>query len=171
MAGTILTTPYNLIEPDHQFSQEYLINNGDTVNSGDLVGVVVVSGVGYITPASKTQGAVVIAWGIAFYPGINSTITYRVGDGLTQRCAIARSGILTGVNSTLIPALGAGKRVYLGAVGSATVSNYTCTQTTTNGDALQPVGYVSNDATYVELFIVSGGFQYQTAGNSTVNFA
>jgi hypothetical protein len=172
MAGAILAPGLTLVEPSGEdcFKGEFLINNGDTINEGDLVGIVTSGGVTYITPASKTQGAIVKALGCAFFPGNNGTNNVRVGDGTTQKCAIARKAIIQGANTTMVPAFAGGLPVYLGPTPTTSVSNYTCTKTATNGDALQQVGYVSPDGVTIEVFVVNSGLQYQTAGNSTVNF-
>lgn len=167
MAGAALTTPYVMQKPDLIGQDDALIKTSEIINEGDLVAT---DTNGLVVQASKTQSAVTQAEGVAFFPNNNATYTSKTGDGVLK-CAIARMAIITNINSTLVPGLGKGKRVYLGAVGTATVSNYTCTQTTTNGDALQHVGYVSADGLSLYIFVAQAGFQYQTAGNSIIGFA
>lgn len=168
MAGAALTTPYNFSEPELIGQDNALIKSAEIVNQGDLVAT---DTNGFVVQATKTTGGVIQAEGVAFWPDENSTVTSRTGDGTTIRCAICRIATILNVNSTLVPGLGKGKRVYLGPVGTATVSNYTCTQTTTNGDALQHVGYVSADGTKLYIFVAQAGLIYQTSGNSIVGFA
>lgn len=167
MAGTALTSPYNFSEPGLIMQDDAFIKNLEVINEGDLVAT---DTNGFVVQASKTQSAVTQAEGVAFFAGNNTTITSRTGDGTTQKCAIVRVATILGVNSTLVPGLGKGKRVYLGAVGTSTVSNYTCTQTSTNGDALQHVGYVSADGTKLYIFVTQAGIQVQTAGNSNIGY-
>lgn len=170
MAGTTLAPGLTMMQPngDDLFKGDFLIKNLEVINEGDQVGM---DSNGFIVNASKTTGAVVQSWGAAMFPGNNGTNNVRTGDGTTIKCAIARKAVILGATSTMVPGLGKGKRVYLGALGTATVSNYTCTLTSTNGDAIQPVGYVLDDGVTIEVFVVMGVFQYQTAGNSTVNIA
>jgi hypothetical protein len=173
MAGAILAPGLTLIEPSGEdcFKGEWLINNGDTINEGDLVGIVTSGGVTYITPASKTQGAIVKALGVAFFQGNNGTNNVRVGDGTTQKCAIARKAIIQGANTTMVPSFAGGLPIYLGPVGTTSVSNYTCALTSTNGDEIQQVGWVSPDGVTMEIFVIAAGFKYQTAANSTLTFS
>ena len=170
MAGAILAPGLTLVQPsgEDEFKGEFLIKNAEVVNEGDLVAL---DSNGLVVVASKTQSAVVQAWGVAFFPGNNGTNNVRTGDGTTIKCSIARKAVILGATSTMVPSLGKGKRVFLGPVDTTSVSNYTCALTTTNGDAIQFVGYVMDDGVTMEIFDVSNGFQYQTAGNSTVNFA
>lgn len=168
MAGAILGTPLNLQGPSDLFFADPLIKSAEIVNECDLVGL---DTNGFVVVASKTQSAIVKALGLAMFVGNNSTYNVRTGDGTTQKSGIARKARIYNVNSTTVPGLGKGKPVFLGPVTTTTVSNYTCTQTTTNGDALQHVGYVSADGTYLEIDFTLSGIQYQTAGNSTVNIA
>lgn len=169
MAGAVLAPGLTMTQPDGPFlfQNDYLIKTSEIINEGDLVGM---DSNGLIVQASKTQSAIVKALGFAFFPGNNGTGNTRTGDGVLK-CAISRKGIILGATSTMVPGLGKGKPVYLGAVGTTSVSNYTCTLTTTNGDAIQEVGYVMDDGVTIEVFVFQSGFQYQTAGNSTVNFA
>lgn len=169
MAGAILAPGLVMIYPSGEdlFKQDAIIKTSEIVNAGDLIAE---DSNGLIVQASKTTGAVITAWGVAFFPSDNSTSNVRTGDG-TLKCAIARKAVIQGCTSTMVPGLGKGKRVYLGAVGTTSVSNYTCNLTTTNGDAIQHVGYVAADGTTLEIFVIDAGLQYQTAGNSTVNFA
>lgn len=169
MAGAILAPGLIMGQPDGNllFQGDYIIKTAEVINAGDLVGM---DTNGLIVNASKTQSAIVKALGCAFFPTDNTTNNVRTGDG-TLKCAIARHAIIQGATSTMVPGLGKGKPVYLGAIGTTSVSNYTCTLTTTNGDAIQEVGYVSDDGVTMEIFVFQSGFQYQTAGNSTVNFA
>lgn len=168
MAGVALTTPYTMMGPELIGQDNALIKLSEVINEGDLAAT---DTNGFVVQASKTTGAVTQAEGVAFFPGNNSTITSRTGDGTTLRCSLARYAIIRNINSTLVPGLGKGKRVYLGAVGTATVSNYTCTQTSTNGDALQHVGYVSADGLSLYIFVAEAGLQVQTAGNSNIGYA
>ena len=153
---------------DDIFDNEALIKNLEVINEGDLVAV---DSNGFIVQASKTSGSVIQAMGVAFFHGNNSTNNVRTGDGTTIKCGIARKANIVGANTTMVPGFGKGKRVFLGPVGTASVSNYTCTLTTTNGDAIQQVGWVGLDGTTLEIFFTDGLFQYQTAGNSTANIA
>jgi len=168
MAGAAQTTPMILTEPTLCFKKNFLIKNAEIVNEGDLVGM---DTNGFVVVASKTAGSIIKALGVAFFEGNNSTITSRTGDGTTQRCSIARYGLMLNANTTLVPGLAKGAPVYLGPVPTSTVSNYTCNLTSTNGDAIQQVGWVSDDGTTLEIFVVEAGLKYQTAGNSTVTFA
>lgn len=168
MAGAILGTPLNIMGPAEMFFSNPLIKLAEIVNECDLVGV---DTNGFVVVASKTQAAIVKALGAALFVGNNSTNNVRTGDGTTILCGIARKCRVYNVNSTTVPGLGKGKPVFLGPVTTTTVSNYTCTQTTTDGDELQHVGYVSPDGTYLEIDFTLSGFKYQTAGNSTVGNA
>lgn len=168
MAGAVLGTPLNIQGPAEMFFSNPLIKLAEIVNEGDLVGL---DTNGFVVVASKTTGAIVKALGAALFVGNNSTVNVRTGDGTAMPSGIARKCRIYGINSTTVPGLGKGKPVFLGPVTTTTVSNYTCNQTTTNGDALQLVGYVSPDGTYLEIDFTLSGFMYQTAGNSTVGNA
>ena len=173
MAGAILAPGLTFQQPSGEdcFKGEWLIKNGDTINEGDLVGIYTTGGVTYITPASKTAGSIVKALGVAFFPGNNGTSNVRVGDGTTVKCSIARKAIITGTTTTMVPSLAGGLPVYLGPTPTTSVSNYTCALTSTNGDEIEQVGWVSPDGATLEIFVTGAGMQYQTAGNSTVNYA
>jgi hypothetical protein len=154
MAGAVLAPILTVTQPDLLFKGDYLIKNLEIVNEGDLVALDVN---GFVVVASKTSGAVVQAWGAAFFPGNNGTNNVRVGDGLSVRCAISRKVLINGTTVTTVPGLGKGKPVYLGAVDTTTVSNYTCTKTAVSGDAVQQVGYVIDDGFTIEVFVVIQG--------------
>ena len=170
MAGVALTAPYSGLRPERYFFDNPLIKNGEVVNFGDLVGM---DSNGFVVNASKTAGSVVFARGVAMPVDDNSTDTYLTGDGTTVRCAISRIAVIkrtaaNPLNSTIVPGLAKGARVYLGALGTATVSNYTCTQTSTNGDGLQPVGFVDSSGLILEIDVMPNCIAYQTSGNSVV---
>lgn len=177
MAGFALVAPGNAVIPG-PIVGNFIVKDGEIVNNGDPIGI---DTSGYIVCASKTQGAIVKCLGFAIMVDDLSggTQTYVTGNvssqpnspvmvGLCRRCRIK------GVNSTLVPSLNKGLPVYLGAVGASagTVSALTCALTTTNGDAIQELGFVLPNGTDLELEVSpQNGFKYQTAGNSTLTFA
>jgi len=177
MAGAALTTPYQVQKPDLMFMENYLVKTSEVINYGDLVGV---DTNGLVVNASKTASAIVVPRGVAIAIAndaatsgtANSTQTSVTGDG-TIRVGIARMATITrqgtALNTTIVPGLAKGAAVYLGAIGTSTVSNYTCTKTTTNGDALLQVGWVTADGLSLEIGPFDTTFlNYQTAGNSVV---
>jgi hypothetical protein len=175
MAGTALTSPGNAVIP-FEIIGNFTVKDGEIINNGDPVGI---DSSGYVVCASKTQAAIVKCLGFAFMVDDLSggTQTYVTGNVATVpnspvMVGIARHIVIKGVNSTLVPSLGKGKPVYLAAVtASATVSAYTCALTSTNGDLVEELGFVmpSGNDLWLEA-PVANGFQYQTAGNSTLTF-
>lgn len=176
MAGTALTSPGTVVIPGPIIGN-FTVKDGEIINAGDPVGI---DSSGYVVCASKTQSAIVKAIGFAVIIDDLSggTATYVTGNVSTQptnpvQVGICRHCKILGVNSTLVPSLGAGKPVYLAAVSaSATVSALTCALTSTNGDAIQELGFVMPNGVDIWLECsIQNGFKYQTAGNSTLTFA
>lgn len=114
------------------------IKSATDINQGCLVRL---DSNGEVVEASKTQAAVVVAAGVAIFTDEHGTATLRTGvAGLTVKCAIARKCRIKGLDTTVVPAVAAGLRLFLGALPTATVSNYTATRSTTANDQLQLVG-------------------------------
>lgn len=168
MAGAAITAPGYLVKPDKVIGT-YLIKNAEVINEGDLIDI---DTNGFIVAASKTQGAAVKAEGIAFFDDNNGPgQTARTGDGSTVKCGLAKRARIKGMNGTLVPGIGKGKPVYLGPVPTTTVSNYTCTQSTTAGDLIQTVGTVDSDGTTLVIDVDSTNqFAYQGAATSVVTY-
>jgi hypothetical protein len=168
MAGAVLAPGMQFVNPMDVLPR-YLIKSAEVVNEGDLIGL---DTNGFIVAASKTQGATVKAIGIAFFDDNNGTFNTKTGDGTTVYCSIAKRGKLLNATSTMVPSLGKGLPIYLGPVPTTTVSNYTCAQSTTNGDLLQEVGYVGQDGVTLHIRVDSiNMIKYQTSGNSVVGVA
>lgn len=145
----------------------YAIKSAEVINHGDLVGIDTSE---KVVVATKATGAVIKAVGIAVFTDEYAGNVVRTGNaGGTIKCSIARTAVIDGANltSTIVPAINGGLTVYMGEAPTATVSNYTCTQTSTNGDGLQPVGFVDANLDLV-LDVSSAMFKYQTSGNSVV---
>lgn len=177
MAGFALVAPGNAVIPGPIIGN-FTVKNGEIINNGDPVGI---DSSGYVVCASKTQSAIVKAVGFAIMVDDSSggTAAFVTGDVSTNpnnpvKVGICRHCIVRGVNSTLVPSLGAGLPVYLGPVGASagTVSALTCALTSTNGDAIQELGFVLPNGVDLWLEVSpQNGFKYQTAGNSTLTFA
>jgi hypothetical protein len=177
MAGYALVAPGNVTKPD-EIIGNFIVANGEIINDGDPVGW---NSSGYVVCASKTQGAIVECFGFAKMVDDLSggTASYVTGNVSTQpnspvMIAVARRILIKNMTTTLVPSLAAGKRVWLAAsASSGTVSAYTCAApSTTNGDLISMLGLVLPNGTDIWLEAPTTiGFQYQTAGNSTVNFA
>jgi hypothetical protein len=169
MAGAATTGAMLLTKPRKTRPTMYLIKTSEVINEGDLVGL---DTNGLIVVASKTQSAIVKAIGLAFFADNNGTGGARTGDGSTVKCAIAEGALLLNANSTLVPSLAKGAPVYLGPVPTSSVSNYTCALTSTNGDAIQQVGFVDSDGTTLIIDVPqTSELKYQTSGNSILTAA
>lgn len=168
MAGATILSPMNLVDPGQVARRTVPIKSAEVINQGDLV---FVDTNGQAVAASKTASAVVPAFWIAFFPDENGMATSRTGvAALTVSIGLCKRARLRGANSTLVPSLAKGAKVYLGPVPTSTVSNYTCAQSTTNTDKIQCVGCVEEDGTTLNIDVSAAGaeFVYQTAGNSVV---
>lgn len=164
MAGAIATAARVVTKP-RGIIGTFPIKNSEIVNAGDLVNL---DTNGQVVVASKTQGAVVKALGIAFFEDENGTATYRTGvAGLTVKCGIAKKAHISNLTGTLVPSINNGLPVFLGAVPTATVTNYTCARSTTANDKIQQVGFATS-ATEIEIDVVpESEFIYQSATTST----
>lgn len=176
MAGTALTSPGTVAKPERIIGN-HVVADGEIINDGDPVGI---NSSGYVICASKTQGAIVKCIGFAKIIDDLSggTATFVTGNVATQAAnpvmiGIARHIILENVNSTLVPSLAKGLPVYLAAVSaSATVSAFTCVLTSTNGDLIEELGFVTPSGTSLWLEApVMNGYKFQTSGSSTLTFA
>lgn len=177
MAGFALVAPGNAVIPGPIIGN-FIVKDGEIINNGDPVGL---DSSGYVVCASKTQGAIVKAYGFAIMVddlsgGTQTSVTGNVSTQPNQpvMVGICRHCKITGVNSTLVPSLAKCLPVYLAAaiVSAGTVSALTCALTSTNGDLIQELGFVMPDGTTLWLEVsVQNGFKYQTAGNSTLTFA
>ena len=174
MAGAAMTTTSPLVTSPHGFIGEYPIKSGEIINNGDLVGM---DTNGQVVAASKTQAANVKAKGIAFFDDDNSPgPAARTGvAALTVKCGICKKAKLkfsSAYAATQVPSIAAGLPVYLGPVPTATVSNYTCAQTTTANDLVQQVGFVDSDGLSVLAEVIPNtDLKYQTAATTTVALA
>lgn len=177
MAGFALVAPGNAVIPGPIIGN-FPVKNAEIINNGDPVGI---DSNGQIVCASKTQGAIVKCIGFAIMVDdlAGGTTPYVTGNITAFPNAPAMVGIcrhckIKDVNSTLVPSLAKGLPVYLAAaiVSAGTVSALTCALTTTNGDAIQELGFVMPNGTDLWLEVSpDNGFKYQTAGNSTLSFA
>lgn len=170
MAGAAITAPMILVEPGLGLRRMVPIKSGEIVNQGDLV---TVDTNGQVVVASKTQGAIVKASHIAYFPDENGMATSRTGvAALTVVCGLCKRARLKSATSTLVPSLDNGLPVFLGPVPTSTVSNYTCALSTTNGDKIQEVGFVEDDGTTLNIDMsgVQSELKYQTVSSSTANY-
>lgn len=176
MAGFALVAPGNVVIPGPIIGN-FTVKNAEIINNGDPVGL---DSNGQVVCASKTQGAIVKAIGFAIIIDDLSggTVSSVVGNVTAfpnnpVRVGICRHCKIKDVNSTLVPSLAKGLPVYLAAaiVSAGTVSALTCALTSTNGDAIQELGFVLPNGVDLWLEIMGTGFKYQTAGNSTLTFA
>lgn len=144
---------------------EFPIKSGEIINEGDLVGL---DTNGQVVAASKTQGAVVKALGVAFFDDNNGTGQTRTGvAGLTVKCGICKKCHISGLTGTLVPSIDDGLPVFLGAVPTATVTNYTCARSTTANDKIQQVGFATSP-TEIEVDVIpETEFIYQSATTTT----
>jgi hypothetical protein len=166
MAGAAYTTTVPTLKNPRDVIGTFPIKSGEIINQGDLVAL---DSNFQVIAASKTQGAIVEAQGIAFFDDDNSTGGARTGvAALTVKTGICKKARIGNLTTTLVPALAGGgtKKVFLGPVPTATVSNYTCTQSTTAGDKIQLVGQVVS-ASEIEVDINWSGLAYQAAATST----
>ena len=163
MAGAALTTPIVVTNIQDIFVQNALVKNAEVVNFGDLGAI---DTGGFIVVASKTQGATVKAQGVIVFSDENGTAVTRTGDGTTVRASLAKKARISNINSTKVPGLDEGLPVYLGPVTTTTVTNYTCTQTTTVSDLVQCVGFANSDQTALDIHVApeSTVIAYSTAG-------
>lgn len=167
MAGAAYTTTVPILKNPRGVLGTFPIKSAEIINSGDLVALDVNF---QVVVASKTQSAIIEAQGIAYFEDENGTVSSRTGvAGLTVKCGICKQARITNLNSTLVPALAGGgtKKVFLGPVPTATVSNYTCTQSTTAADKLQCVGQVVSN-TEIEVDVNYSLLAYQAAATTTV---
>jgi hypothetical protein len=169
MAGAAITSPMVFVKPDKVnmlSNYEYLIKNAEVVNQGDLVGL---DSNGFVVVATNAAGAIIKPLGAAFFDDDNIGVSSRTGDGAYVTCSIVKKFDLQNATSTLVPSLGKGKPIYLGAVPTSTVSNYTCAFPSVNGTAVVEVGVVGADGTTLHIYGPFATFlQYQTSGNSIV---
>lgn len=166
MAGAAIGTPYRVAKVFNIFYKG-AIKSAEVINHGDLVSI---DSSGFIVAASKTQGAIVKAMGVAIFDDEHGGASSRTGNAAgTITASIAMGAVLTNVNSTLCPGLTSEDTIYLGPVPTSTVGNITGTPSTTNGDRRQVVGSALS-ATSVVIFIVPGDVNYQTSATSTAVF-
>ena len=170
MAGAAITAPMIFVAPAAGFNPRMVpIKSAEVINQGDLVGI---DTNGQMVAASKTQGAIVPAQGIAWFPDELGMATSRTGvAGLTVKAAICRRCKLKSATSTLVPSLDQGLRVYLGPVPTSTVSNYTCAKSTTVADHLQTVGWVEDDGTTLEIDVTNTGMGIVYQASASTNIA
>lgn len=169
MAGAVTAPSVQLTNPSEIRLGSFLIKNAEIINEGDLVGV---DSNGFVVVASKTAGSIIKPQGIAFFFDNNGTGGARTGDGTTVLCGICRAARIGGITTTTVPSLAKGLPVYLGPTPTTSVSNYTCALTSTNGDAIVPVGYVSSDGKFLDVTVdINASLEYQTAGNSILTSA
>lgn len=167
MAGAAITAPFIIAEPDDIVGAAP-IKSAEVINNGDLVHV---DTNGQVIAASKTQSAVVKASYIAYFDDEHGMATSRTGvAGLTVKTALAKKAKIKNCNSTLVPALDNGLPVFLGPVPTSTVSNYTCTRSTTAGDKIQQVGFVDADGTTLHIDLTNTFTEalYQAAATTTI---
>jgi len=169
MAGAAYTTTIPILKNPRGVIGTFPIKSGEIINQGDLIAL---DSNFQVVVASKTQGAIIEAQGVAYFDDDNGTGGAKTGvAGLTVKCGMCKQARIANLNSTLVPALAGGgtKKVFLGPVPTATVSNYTCTQSTTPADKIQIVGQVVS-ATEIEVDVNYSGFAYQTSTTSTAVF-
>lgn len=168
MAGAAYTAGPLLVSHPSDFVGSFPIKSGEIINEGDLVGV---DSNGQMVVATKAATAV-RALGAAFFDDANGTgDTTRTGvAALTVRASIARKMRIRGLTTSIVPALNNGLPVFLGEVPDGTASNYTCTRSTTDTDAIQQVGF-ARSATEIDVQVEGAmDFLYQTAANSVTRY-
>jgi hypothetical protein len=168
MAGAITVPHMRVVEPKDIYPSLVPIKSAEVINEGDLV---TINTSGQLIAASKTQGAIVKATWVAYFPDENGMAVSRTGvAGLTVKAGLCKKCRLKGADSTVVPSLDEGLPVFLGPVPTTTVSNYTCARSTTNGDKIQQVGDVEADGTTlrIDLSGVDTELIFQTSATSTV---
>lgn len=177
MAGFALVAPGTVVIPD-EIIGVFTVKNAEIINNGDPVGI---DSSGYVVCASKTQGAIVKCVGFAVMlddlaggtqMNVTGNVTAHPNDpvqvGICRKCKI------TGLNSTLVPSLGAGLPVYLAAAcaSAGTISALTCALTSTAGDSIEQLGFVMPNGVDVWLEAPSlSAAKYQSAATTTVILA